>query len=150
MGFVELQDVIVFAVEKEQEAIDFYNEYAGKVRQKAIAEELRKIALMEQEHRDRLKNLDITAAAKNAPESVQSLKIADYLVDIEPSPYMNWQTVVQIAMKRELAAMNLYTDLAKLVPDPMIKKIFENLSAEESSHKLYWEKIWDEEVLLDN
>jgi rubrerythrin len=46
--------------------------------------------------------------------------------------------------------MNLYTDLAKLVTDRMAKHLFENLAAEESSHKLFFEKIWDEEVLKDN
>jgi len=150
MEFVELRDIIDFAVEKEQEAMDFYNEHAEKVKEKSIAEELRKMALMEKGHRDRLKNLDVEAASQNVKKSGENLKIADYLVEIEPGPDMSWQNAIQIAMKRELAAMNLYTDLAKLVSDPMAKQMFKNLSAEEGSHKLYWEKIWDEEVLKDN
>ncbi|MFH0811665.1 MAG: ferritin family protein [Pseudomonadota bacterium] len=150
MEFTELQDIIDFAIDKEQEAMDFYNELAVKVKEKAIAEELSKMALIEQSHRDWLKNMDVKAVAQNVPKPVQTLKIADYLVEKEPSPDMNWQDILHIAMKRELASMNLYTDLAKLVTDPTAKQMFQSLVAEESKHKLYFEKIWDEEILKDN
>ena len=149
MDFVELQDVINFAIDKEQEAMDFYGDLAGKVKHKAIAEEFQKMVEIEQNHRDRLKAMDVGEAAKTAVAPAQNLKIADYLVDLEPSPNMSWQDVVHVAMKRELAAMNLYTDLAKMVADPNAKQLFENLAADESAHKLYFEKIWDDEIMKD-
>ena len=149
MDFVELQDVIDFAIDKEQEAMDFYSDLASKVKHKAIAEELQKMVGIEQNHRDRLKEMDVGEAAKTTVEPAQNLKIADYLVELAPSPDMSWQDVVHIAMKRELAAMNLYTDLAKMVADQNAKQMFENLAAEESAHKLYFEKIWDDEIMKD-
>jgi len=149
MNFDELQDIISFAIDKEQEAMDFYSGLASKVKHKAIAEELQKMVGIEQGHRDRLKAMDLGEAAKTTVESAQNLKIADYLVDLEPSPDMSWQDVVHIAMKRELAAMNLYTDLAKMVTDQNAKQLFENLAADESAHKLYFEKIWDDEIMKD-
>ena len=46
--------------------------------------------------------------------------------------------------------MQLYTDLAKLTADPQAKQLFENLATEEGKHKLFFEKIWDEDILTDN
>jgi rubrerythrin len=149
MSFDELRDIIDFAINKEQEAMDFYSDLAGKVKHKAIAEELQKMVGVEQEHRDRLKAMDVGEASKTTTQPAQNLKIADYLVDLEPAPNMSWQDVVHIAMKRELAAMNLYTDLAKTVTDQNAKQLFENLAADESAHKLYFEKTWDDEIMKD-
>ncbi|MBN2467393.1 MAG: ferritin family protein [Deltaproteobacteria bacterium] len=150
MSFVELQDIIDFAIGKEQEAIEFYQGYAEKVKQKAIAEELRKMALMEEGHRKRLEKMDVVEASEHVAKPIETLKIADYVVEKEPSEAMNWQDVVQIAMKRELASVNLYRDLAKLVNEPTSIQLFENLAADEASHQLFWEKIWDDEILKDN
>jgi len=149
MNFDELQDIIDFAINKEEEAMDFYGDLASKVKQKAIAEELEKMVEVEQGHRDRLKAMDVGEAAKTTAEPAQNLKIADYLVDLEPNPNMSWQDVVHMAMKRELAALNLYTDLAKTVTDQNAKQLFENLAADESAHKLYFEKVWDDEIMKD-
>jgi rubrerythrin len=146
----ELQAIIDFAIDKEQEAVYFYMDLAGKVNIGAIAEELKKIAKIEEGHRDRLKEVDAPAAASSAAEPVVDLKIADYLVEKEPKPDMTWQDLLQITMKRELSAMNLYTDLSKQVTDPNSKELFKNLAEEERAHKVYFEKIWDEEVLMED
>jgi rubrerythrin len=151
MKFNELKEIIDFAIEKEQEAADFYNYLKGKITQKSIAREVGKMAVVEEGHRDRLKNLDISDYTETKVTSVQDLKIADYLVDKEPTTSdMTWQDLIQIAMRRELASMRLYEDLAKLTPDPKSKQLFGNLADEEREHKLFFEKIWDEEILTDN
>jgi len=146
----ELKNIIDFAIEKEQEAVDFYTDIAGKVKTKALSGELRKIAAMEEGHRDRLKKMDVRVAAVSVAKPVMDLHIAEYTVKTKPGPDMSWPDIVNIAMHRELASINLYTDLGKLVSDPLAKKMFENLAAEEKAHKLYFEKIWDDEVLTSN
>lgn len=150
MKFEEIKDIIDFAVKKEQEAVDFYRDLATKVKTKAIADEILKIALMEEGHRERLRKMDISRYAQNTARAAMNLKIADYLADKEPAPEMTWQELIQIAMRRELLALRLYGDLAKLTADPQTKHIFENLAVEEGLHKLFFEKIWDEEILTDN
>ena len=150
MKFDEIQEIIDFAIEKEQEAADFYNDLKGKITQKSIAWEVGKMAVIEEGHRDRLKNIDVSDFTETRVTAVQDLKIADYLVDKEPTPDMTWQDLVQIAMRRELASMRLYEDLAKLTPDPKSKQLFGSLVNEEREHKIFFEKIWDEEVLTDN
>ena len=55
----ELKEILNFAIEREQEAADFYYELAGKVKSQGIKDELNKFAKMEEGHRDKLKSLDV-------------------------------------------------------------------------------------------
>ncbi len=148
--FEQLQGYVQFAIQKEQEAIDFYSEIAGRVKAKGLAAELREIAAMEVKHRERLKGIDLgtltTVSVKRAPD----MKIADNMVAMEPSPNMSWQDVLNIAMHRELDSIRLYSDLANWVDNPAARQLFENLAAEETKHKLFFERTWDEEILLEN
>lgn len=146
----EIRSIIDFAIEKEQEAMDFYSGLAEKVRVPALAEELKGLAKMEEGHREALTKLDLNVFSSAQPPHGRNLKIADYVVDAVPHSDMSWEDIINIAMHRELAAMNLYEDLAENVGDEMVKRIFQNLAAEERKHKLYLESIWDEKVMKDN
>lgn len=148
--YTQLQEIVRFAISKEQEAVDFYTHLAGIARWEAIANELRSMAAMELGHKQRLINMDVQVAASTINPRVTDLKIADYLVATEPSDDMTWQDILNIAMRRELVAMNLYNDLAAMVMDDRARQMFKNLSAEESKHKLYFESIWDKEILIEN
>jgi rubrerythrin len=146
----ELQTIIDFAIEKEKEAAGFYEDLAGKMETKALAEEVRKIARMEEGHRERLEKLDVASAAERSPKQVPDLHIAEYVVEKKPSPDMSWPDLINIAMHREQAAVNLYADLETLVADPLSKQLFQSLAAEEQGHKFFFERIWDDEVLTSN
>jgi rubrerythrin len=146
----EIKNIIDFAIEKEKEAVDFYTDLATKVTVKALADELRKIATMEEGHRERLERMDVVLVAQSVPKEVPDLHLAEYVVDKKPTPDMSWPDIVNIAMHREQAAVNLYSDLEKLVTEPLSKQMFQNLAAEERSHKYFFEKIWDQEVLDSN
>ncbi len=148
--FEQLREIVQFAISREQESIDFYTHLAGTARWEAIANELRSMAAMEVGHKQRLQRMDVQVAASTINPKVTNLKIADYLVVAEPSDDMTWQDILNIAMRRELVAMNLYNDLASLVTDAGAKQLFQNLSTEESKHKLYFESIWDKEILIEN
>jgi rubrerythrin len=148
--FDHLQQILDYAIGKEQEAAEFYTDLAAKVVTGSLAAELRKIAAMEMHHKERLQHLDLAGATTQTAPVALDLQIADYLVEQKPGPEMAWQEILNIAMHQELAAMKLYADLANRTDDPAGKLLFLNLAAEESNHKLYFERIWDEEVLLEN
>ena len=145
-----LESLVNFAIEKEQDAVDFYNDLAAKAKNETIKTELLKIKVMEEQHRDRLKHLDTTILIASSPKAVVDLKMADYVVKAEPSDDMSWQDILTIAMHREAAAMKLYQNLAAKITDAQAKQLFEVLAKEEGAHKLYFEKIWDEEVMTEN
>jgi rubrerythrin len=148
--FDQLQKIVQYAIEREEEAHQFYTDLTGRVKSEPIAEELRKIASMELAHKERLLRMDIDASATTPARQVLDLKIADYTVEASPTPEMYWQDLLTIAMHREMAAMRLYQDLSKIIADPGARNMFEHLAAEEASHKLFFERIWDEEVLTEN
>ena len=59
--------------------------------------------------------------------------------------------IVLFAAKREKAAFDLYTDLARIyVSIPDIKKIFDVLAQEEAYHKLKLEREYDEVVYKED
>jgi rubrerythrin len=81
---------------------------------------------------------------------IVDLKLADYLVDVEPTPGMSYQDALIVAMKREKAAYKLYKDLATKVEDAGLKSTFESLANEEAKHKMRFEIEYDEKVLAQN
>jgi len=145
-----IRDIIDFAIKREQEAVDFYEGLAARVKARTIAVELKKMAGMEMGHRRKLENIDVEKFTSSPAEAVQDLKIADYTINAKPSDDMSWPDIVNIAMHRELTSVKLYTDLAGMVSDQGVRALFEQLAAEERGHKNYLEKIWDEEVMKDN
>jgi len=150
MNAEEINSIIQFAIGKEQEAIDFYNDLASRVKSEAIAAELTRLAQMEHGHKVKLENINVNIFVESKPAEVKDLKIADYTVDAVPHANMTWPDIVNIAMHRELAAAKLYKDLAEQVDDAAVKSLFENLAAEEQKHKLYLETVWDQDVMKEN
>ncbi|MGE5619917.1 MAG: ferritin family protein [Sphingomonadaceae bacterium] len=63
---------------------------------------------------------------------------------------MTWQEILNAAMHLEPASMRLYTDLARRANDSGTQRLFESLPAEEATHKLFFERAWDEEITIEN
>ena len=150
MADPQVQVIIDFAIEKEQEAVDFYTDLAQSVKNAQVSEELRKFAAIEMGHKEKLEELDLASWTAEKPDTVVDLKIADYIVEQQPSPDMDYQDIIAIAMKRELAAQRLYTDLARLAAGSATEEVFRQLASEEAQHKNYFEKIWDDQILAEN
>ena len=83
-------------------------------------------------------------------ESVQDLKIADYVVRDEHRGELNYEQALVLAMKREKAAFRLYLTLSERVKDTEYKNLFLSLAQEESRHKLRFELEYDEFILREN
>jgi rubrerythrin len=84
------------------------------------------------------------------PEKVADLKIADYVVDVEAGPEMDYKDVLVLAMRKEKASFHLYTDLAEEVENLAQKKMFLTLAQEEAKHKLRFEIEYDNVVLKES
>ena len=78
------------------------------------------------------------------------LRIADYIVEAEPGPDMDYQNALVLAMKQEKAAFRLYLDLANQVTNEEQKSLFLSLAQEETRHKLRFEIEYDEMMLGEN
>ena len=148
--FNTIDDVLDFAIQSEQDAVDFYTDLANKVPNKGMSEIFEQFAGEERGHKAKLQRIKEGHAATFAKEKVMDLKIGDYLVDVEASDDMSYQDALILAMKREKSAFKLYTNLSNLVKDQELRKIFLSLAQEEAKHKLRFEVEYDDNILGEN
>jgi rubrerythrin len=143
-------EIIRFAIDGEQEAVDAYTTASEMVTRVNAKEMLLGLARQEQMHKKRLESIDRERVADTAIVNVPDLRIADFMDDVTITADMGYQDVLTVAMKREEKAHNLYTTLASNTDDAELRKVFELLAQEEAGHKLALEKEYDEHVLTEN
>ncbi len=145
-----LEEILDFAIEREQEAHDFYVDLAKKAERPGMDGLFSQFAREEMGHKKKLENIKKGSRSFAPAKQVVDLKIGDYLVDVEPSATVTYQNALILAMKKEKVAFQLYTDLAAQTDDAEIKAIFEGLAQEEAKHKLRFEVEYDDMILTEN
>ncbi len=150
LRFDSIDQVLDFAVTKEEEARDFYLEWAQKVKNMGIREVLDEFAAEEQKHKDMILNVKAGGAFKTKPGEIIDLKIGDYFVTIDPDEKMTYQEALQVAIQREMGAQELYRYLQQRSNEATLKSLFEKLALEESKHKRRLEQLFDEDILIEN
>jgi len=147
MDFTNFQNVIDFAIEREEDAIESYGNMLEKTRIPGLKELLSELQEEEKKHKKLLQNINPETIANLKIKDVTDLKISDYLVEEPTSPDMNFQDLLIFAAKKEKKAADLYSQLSARSEDPDLKKLFDFLVQQEKSHKLKLEKEYDEHVL---
>ena len=147
--FENIEDILDFAIDAEQKAVDFYTDLATRSENEAMKEVFEQFALEEKGHKSRLQNIKANEAYEFKEEKVTDLHIADYLVRVDVTPDISYKDALVLAMKREKAAYKLYSNLSQIAP-PNLQKVFLNLAQEEAKHKLRFEIEYDEYVLREN
>jgi rubrerythrin len=150
MDTVRFKEILAFAIEKEQEAVDAYTAASEIVRRSNVREMLLDLARQEEGHKRKLQGIEPDKVDRAHIERVPDLRIADYADNVEITRDTNYQDVLIVAMKREEKAHNLYTALASNTSDEGLRKLFEVLAQEEAHHKLALEKEYDDHVLSSN
>lgn len=149
-SFGTVEAVLDFAIQREQEAVDFYEDLAGRTENTSLKKTLTAFAAVEMGHKEKLMAAKANESVLAGRDKVVDMKIGDYLVDVEPGPDMTFQDALIVAIKREKAAMDLYNDLVDVVSDPALQSLFRKLAREESTHKLKFENAYEEHFLSDN
>ena len=150
MNFNSVNDILDFAIKREEGAENFYNTLASKMTNPATKKMLEEFAVEEHGHKVKLEEVKAGKKFAGLEEKVPDLKIADYTVEGEYSDNMSFQDTLILAMKREKAAFKLYSKLAESTTDENLKNLLKNLAQEESKHKLRFEIEYDEIVLKEN
>jgi len=145
------EEVIAFAIEKEEEAASFYDIVSGLAQRpnvKAMFEEMKEEEL---KHKDMLEKVRAPEKLSGYEiEAVPDLKIGDYLVDVDFDPEMDYQEALILAIKREEKSLALYTHMAHTGEDEELQRLFKILSEQEAKHKLKLETEYDETVLIED
>ena len=145
-----VDEILDFAIEREQAAADFYSNLAERASSAWMKDMLLSFSQEELRHKGKLKSVKKGEKLLSSEQKVQDLKLGDYLVDVEPQGDLSLQDAMIVAMKREKAAYRLYSDLAQKVDDAEMKDLFLGLAQEEAKHKLYFETEYDDQILRDN
>jgi rubrerythrin len=139
-----LKDALDLAVLIEEEARVRYEEFARLVggRYKGDADEVFKnMAVYEGKHRDELKARRQTLFG-NAPVTVSM----DGLDDVEapdrgqPRVFMSPRQAMEVALVSEEKAWSYFDEALKHIKDADVRKLFEELRAEEKQHQEYVKK----------
>ena len=149
-AFQSVDGVLDFAIDREQEAVDFYTDLALKVKRPDMKTLFRQFAEEEKGHKAKLQGVKQGKQLLPAEKQVLDLQVGDYLVADEPSEDLTYQKALILAMKKEKVSFKLYTDLAASAPSDDLKNTFSSLAQEEAKHKLRFEVEYDNEVMGEN
>jgi rubrerythrin len=146
MNFGSIDEILTFAIGKENEAVAFYQSQAEKATKLSLKEIFDSFAKEEQKHAALLSDI---AGNKEKIDSyefkkITDLKISDYMVEKDYEEGMPMPEILKVAMKREEKAVKLYQALADQTDNADAKKLFLMLVQEESKHKLGLESMYDD------
>jgi len=147
MRLDNMDAILDFAIEREEEAEAMYRRLAAEVARPGMRQTFLEFAAEEAEHKRRLEQVKAGDLPAVSEERVQDLKIADYALETMFSPDMNYAEALRLAMQAEKAAFKLYLNLAARASDEGLAAIFRTLAQEEAKHKLRFEIEYDEQVL---
>jgi len=148
--FKTIDDILDFAIEEEQKAVDLYTSLAANARNSASRLTFEDFIREEMYHKEKLMKMKNEKHFDLHPAKVQEMKLSDYTTKIKPSPEMTFGEALLYAMEKEKAAFKLYTHLAGKAQTPELKDVFKALAQEESNHKLHFEIEYDEHVLSED
>jgi rubrerythrin len=149
LNFESQEAAIAFAIDREQEAYDFYIDWSKRITQEAIQQVFREFAVEELRHRDLLTDVKEGKRKLEADAKVQDLKITDYLTRVKASEDMQYQDALQLAIQREKGSIELYRRLADASSRETLISLFESLVEEETKHKVRLETIYDDAFLQE-
>ena len=126
-------DIIEIAIQREQEAYDFYMDLREKVEDQSSKDTLQWVAAEEQKHKAFLvKYRDGNLGSKAMRiRDVEYYKIAEYQEEPEIAKDMRREEVFLVASHRELKSYNFYTEMAGLHPDGETKTMLLKIANEE-------------------
>jgi rubrerythrin len=161
MDFKNLKEVIDFAIEKEVEAANFYEEASKSEAMSGKKEMLLEFAGEEHKHQKLLESY-LNQCVTDGQEGfkgddciidgleeykfkwITDIKRSNYMVEIEYKPGMPYNELLLLAMKREEHALALYNKLLDEADTDSAKKLFKVLCQEEAKHKLALETMYDD------
>ena len=146
MNFESIEEILKFAIEKEQEAAAFYEEVAQQESFAGAQKTFLEFAAEERKHQALLENYEGNKEklAEYKLEWVPDMKRSDYMVDVVYEPGMHYSEILRLAMKREEMALKLYNELQSQTENQDFIKLFKILAQEEAKHKKFLETLYDD------
>lgn len=142
MNQEEYNKIIKLAIDREVEAYAFYKSVADKVKDPNMKKMFTELAGDETGHRNLLQGYLEKGHKELHFSASKDYKVADMLPSPPLTADMKPLEGLVIAIKKELEAMQMYTQLASMSDDAAQKKIFTELASMERGHKSRLEDIY--------
>ncbi|HOH97241.1 MAG TPA: ferritin family protein [Candidatus Cloacimonadota bacterium] len=150
MTINEFNEILDFAVAREQEAVAFYRDLQNEAKFLAQKEFLAELEAMERGHIVVIENIRKQGVSPEDIQKTPNLKISEYLTVDADQLDLTYQNILIKAMKREEASFQLYSEMSQKFPSAEIALLFRRLAADEAKHKLRFEQLYDEFISSGN
>ncbi len=138
----DFRQIISQAIEGEIEAYNYYRTVSEKVEEATLKNIFGDLARDELQHRAFLQGIIKKGPDSLQVEEAQDYKIADTLATPPLSMDLKPIDGITLAIRKELDAMQMYSQLANVAGDPDEKKTFLELAKMERGHKARLEDIY--------
>lgn len=138
----EYKKIISDAINAEVEAFTYYSTVAGKAKDPAIKSLFKELAEEETKHKVTLEGFLQKGPEKMHFSESQDYKVGDALPTPALTPDLKPVDGIVIAIKKELEAMQMYTQLAQISAEEAQKKLFLELATMERGHKNRLEDLY--------
>jgi len=142
MNAEDAKKIISTAIDKEIEAYTFYRGVADRVKDPALKSLFSELAGEEKTHREFLQGMLSKDVSKMHFDASHDYKVADALPSPPLTADMKPIEGIVVSIKKELEAMQMYTQLASLAKDSETQLLFSQLANMERGHKARLEDIY--------
>ena len=149
MGFTTFEEIIKFAVKREDTAYRLYKTAAERAESLAARKMFEEMAAEEAGHKTSFEKLDLQQTENYKFTKQADMKLAEYMADMPFKEDMSYPEILRFALKTEESAYKLYAAAAEMTEDPMLKKMLLVLADVEKGHKHRIEAMYDEKVLTE-
>ncbi|MDQ1333299.1 MAG: hypothetical protein QG552_249 [Thermodesulfobacteriota bacterium] len=148
MSFQSFEEIIRFAIEKEQQAVAFYEDASRQETYSGAKKTFAEFANEERKHEALLEGL--LKGEKTLSDYqfkwIPDIKRSNYIEDMEYQKGMSYLDILRLAMKREEKSLQLYRDLSEKTDNAELLKVLKLLRQEEAKHKLALETLYDDHM----
>jgi rubrerythrin len=138
----DAKKIIATAIDREVEAYTFYRTISEKVKDPALKKLFTELSGEEKQHREFLQGMLTKDVTKMHFDQKRDYKVVNAMPSPSLSADMKPLDGLVVSIKKELEAMQMYTQLANLSTDTEQKLLFSQLANMESGHKARLEDIY--------
>lgn len=142
MNLSEYKQIIKQAIANEVEAKAFYEDAAKTLKDPFLNKLFTSLAEEEKKHRDILTRIYTSNTIESYFSETRDYKVAETVDEVPLSMDMQPADAFALAMKKEEAAMNQYTEMAAMCSDDAKRQVFLDLASMERDHKLKMESAF--------
>lgn len=140
----DFEEILDFAVMREQEAIKFYQDLQNQSHFQGQLEMLKELEAMEKSHIIAIEKIRKAGVKEEDIHKTPNLKISEYITADPEILDLGYQNILIRGMKREETSFLLYSEMSVKFPDPEISTLFRRLAADEAQHKKFFESLYDD------